>query len=263
MARQPQSELAPKRRTVNWPAIASVIAALAAAAGVYYTGRSLDATRAQTTVTEQGQFTDRYSHAIEQLGRQGPDQLQIRLGGIYALERLARDSPRDQSTIIEVLTAFVRTSTHPNSVETSGPDCPDTPPTPDIQAALTVLGRRVAAHDGDAIIKLNNLCLPGANLEAADLSKAILDGTDLRKSIFVGAQLEGTQFLQANLSGAQLWNADLSGAHLERANLTDADLMDSKLAGADLSWITINGNTNFIGVDLGGARLEYAPPIRR
>ena len=57
-------------------------------------------------VTEQGHITDRYTKAIEQLGS---DNLDVRLGGIYALERLAQDSPqRDQPTVVEVLGAFIR-----------------------------------------------------------------------------------------------------------------------------------------------------------
>src|SRR5215217_4967771 len=55
---------------------------------------------------EQGQITERFTRAIDQLGS---EKLEIRLGGIYALERIARDSPeRDYSTVIEVLTAYVR-----------------------------------------------------------------------------------------------------------------------------------------------------------
>jgi hypothetical protein len=60
------------------------------------------------SIAAQGQFTERYSRAIEQVGQQGPDRSQIRIGGTYALERVARDSPRDQSTIIEVLVTFIR-----------------------------------------------------------------------------------------------------------------------------------------------------------
>ena len=52
-----------------------------------------------------GQVTDRYTKAVEQLGS---DKLAVRIGGIYALERVARDSERDYPTVIEVLTAFVR-----------------------------------------------------------------------------------------------------------------------------------------------------------
>lgn len=53
-------------------------------------------------LTQQGQLTDRYTKAIAQLG---DDKLDIRLGGIYALERIAVDSKRDHPTIVEVLSA--------------------------------------------------------------------------------------------------------------------------------------------------------------
>ena len=56
-------------------------------------------------LTEQGQVTDRYTKAIEQLGS---DKLDVRIGGIYALERVARDSAKDHPTVMEVLTAFIR-----------------------------------------------------------------------------------------------------------------------------------------------------------
>lgn len=64
------------------------------------------ATWRQVHVTREGQITDRYTKAIDQLGRN--DALDVQLGGIYALERIARDSPHDRATIVEVLTAFVR-----------------------------------------------------------------------------------------------------------------------------------------------------------
>ena len=40
-------------------------------------------------LAERGQVTDRFTKAIEQLGS---DKLDVRIGGIYALERIARDS---------------------------------------------------------------------------------------------------------------------------------------------------------------------------
>jgi hypothetical protein len=52
--------------------------------------------------------TERYTRAIEQLGS---DKIDIRLGGIYSLERIATDSTRDHPTIMEVLTAFIREHT--------------------------------------------------------------------------------------------------------------------------------------------------------
>ena len=56
-------------------------------------------------VTEDGKLTERFSKAVELLGS---DKLDTRLGGVYALERIARDSRNDHWTVIEILTAFVR-----------------------------------------------------------------------------------------------------------------------------------------------------------
>jgi hypothetical protein len=41
--------------------------------------------------------SDRYTKAIEQLGS---DKLDLHLGGIHALERIAVDSKRDRSTVV-------------------------------------------------------------------------------------------------------------------------------------------------------------------
>src|ERR1700737_1771287 len=59
-------------------------------------------------LTERGQFTDRFSRAIEQLGRSKKRETDLRLGGIYALEQLSKDSPIWHQPIVDVLAAFVR-----------------------------------------------------------------------------------------------------------------------------------------------------------
>jgi hypothetical protein len=142
----------PRARLTNWTAITSLITAITAIGALIFTGLSLNATRdqvaiaqAQNAVAEQGQFTERYSKAVEQIGQQGADHLQVRLGGIYALESLAYDSPRDQPTILEVLTAFIRTTDQPRTIP--GNTCPTRSVEADIQAALTVLGRRNPTFD--------------------------------------------------------------------------------------------------------------------
>ena len=65
-------------------------------------------------LTEQGHITDRYTKAIEQLGSA---KLDVRLGGVYALERIAVDSKRDHPTVVEVLSAFVREHSDPAHVD--------------------------------------------------------------------------------------------------------------------------------------------------
>ncbi len=93
------------------------------ARGVEISRRTLEQTQAaqaeafrlQTRTLElqnEGQVTDRYTRAIEQLGESDSVKLTVRLGGIYALERIAVDSQRrDQATGVEVLSSFVREST--------------------------------------------------------------------------------------------------------------------------------------------------------
>jgi hypothetical protein len=97
----------PQGSTGKIGAITQSSTALAAIGALVFTGVSLIVTQdqnlAQNDLTAQAQYTDRYTKAIEQLGQLCVDRLQSRLGGIYALERLAHDSPRDQPTIIEVL----------------------------------------------------------------------------------------------------------------------------------------------------------------
>jgi hypothetical protein len=185
-----------------------MVTAVTAIGALVFTGLSLNATREQTALSEQGQITDRYGKAVEQIGRQDADNLQIRLGGIYALERLAQDSPRDQPTIIEVLSAFVRASTTP-----ALPDpCPDDPairgPAADVQAALTALGRRNPNHDGNTRVDLRRACLAFAELVGAHLAGAELIDTEL-----VGADLSGADLSDARLEFADLAVARLQGVH--------------------------------------------------
>ena len=69
-------------------------------AGLFVAG-ALVFTARNFTLSREGQVTDRYTKAIEQLGS---DKLDVRVGGIYALERIARDSARDRPVVMEVLT---------------------------------------------------------------------------------------------------------------------------------------------------------------
>jgi hypothetical protein len=50
-------------------------------------------------------ITDLYTKAVEQLGS---DKAPVRLGGLYALERLAQDNAHQRQTIVNVLCAYLR-----------------------------------------------------------------------------------------------------------------------------------------------------------
>jgi hypothetical protein len=66
---------------------------------------TLKATRQQLTLTEQGQITDRYTRAVEQLGH---EKAPVRLGALYSLEHLAQDNPDYRQTVVDVVCAYLR-----------------------------------------------------------------------------------------------------------------------------------------------------------
>jgi len=234
------------------------------ALNVVLSRRTVEVSRRTFELTEQGQVTDRYTKAIEQLGS---DKLDVRIGGIYALERVARDSARDHPTVMEVLTAFIREHSHEQWPPSGHPAsrAQQRSIRPDVQAALTVVARR--EPDGDirsidlARADLTGAILTGANLTAADctsadLSRAVLTGADLGGADLTGAILAEAYLPRAHLVGTDLSGADLSGATLIGADLR-ADLTDANLARADLSGANLTG-ANLPRTNLADALLDRA-----
>lgn len=203
--------------------------------------------------TERGQITERYTKAIEQLGS---DQLNVRLGGIYALESIAHDSDEDRGyrehrTIVEVLSAFVREAAAERRPDVEQPDRKAKPPA-DVKAALTVLGR-LPHRPNVSRADLSEIRWADMDLQRAPLAGFRLIDADLQGADLTGARLQDATRWVANLSGAiladaNLWKADLSGANLTGANLTNANLAGVNLGGAILQ------GTDFSGANLAGVR---------
>ncbi|MFJ3439211.1 pentapeptide repeat-containing protein [Streptomyces cyaneofuscatus] len=239
--------------------ITVVVAAVVAVAGLWYsnvqTKQANEQARDDRALAKEGQITDRYTAAV---GNLGEDKMDVRLGGIYALERIMQDSRRDQPTISNVLATYIRT--HAAKPPAKGQDVPA-----DVQAALTVLATRDTKRDGAFVLDLHGAKLPNvnlaatpaalhdANLRGVDLSGARMFGANLRNANLSSAKLSGANLVGANLvadlSGADLSGANLSSANLSSANLSNANLSSANLFGADLSIADLSG------ADLGGADL--------
>jgi uncharacterized protein YjbI with pentapeptide repeats len=221
--------------------------------GAYFTYRQLQTAR-------EGQITERYTRAIDQLGR---SELDVRLGGIYALERIARDSLADRPTIGEVLTAFVRSHAPwpprlPGQYVAVAPigEVPELQVrAADVQASLIVLGRggfaQPAERQGDRL-DLHAVDLRHANLRDAHLERANLRDAHLEEAHVEGAYLEGAELNDAHLEGARL-----NGAYLEGAILYNAYLEGANLAGADLKRASLD-SAHLEGAILSRAHLEEA-----
>jgi uncharacterized protein YjbI with pentapeptide repeats len=237
----------------------------------------------QTEISEQGMFTERFSNAIEQLGN---DQLPVRLGGIYALWRLAEDSgEKDAKTVFDILCAFVRNPTpdqnfpqraiqikdtsgevdvSERATETEG----DNPFTcrPDVQSVLDLIGNPESPQRGELpkknVMDLHEADLRGANLAGKNLNQASLFDAHLEYADLTHARLENINLWRAHLENANLWgahleNANLFGAHLENANLWGARLENASLKNAHLQNASL-WETHLESADLFSAHLEDA-----
>jgi uncharacterized protein YjbI with pentapeptide repeats len=233
-------------------------------------------------VSEKKQIVESFAKAVEQLGS---NELHVRVGGIFVLEQIAHNSPEYHWSVIEVLTSYIRDVSRKgkstfkpfkpesiieehdsdnNNIEKTSEkkveqicqeiiEEPGVSVTIDVQAALTVIGRRNSKQDPqDRIIDLRFCDIRGANIKNANLSYA-----DLK-----GAKISHAQLENANLSSAKLQNADLSGAILNGANLSksslnDAVLIDAYLQKTDLQNSDIS-NANLLEAHLQGAKLNHA-----
>jgi hypothetical protein len=238
----------PKRIDAHRRFIIQVAGGLVVVGGLYLTYWRTQLTDQQTQLTdrriqaiEDGQVTERFTQAIEQLGS---EEITTRIGGIYALERIAMDSPKDHWTVMETLTAFIREESRsflPLKPSEVGDRYPAV--SPDVQTALTVIGRRDAACDPEgAVLNLN-----GANLTLSKLQNANLDGAQL-----VAATLWGAEFLDTSLKGADLGGADIGDSNLTATDFCEADLHQVLLENA------IMQEADFSKADLEGANLRGA-----
>lgn len=213
-------------RVKIWTAIVQAIGGAALLVGLLFTWRNLRATQLKLDIDREGQLTNRFTQATTQLGAQlsdGRPNVEARLGGIYALSWIARDSPDNYWPVMELLTAYVRhNAAWPPSGQAiaSLPGMPQQPkPRTDIQAVLTVLGR--SRPPAPRSLRLDQ--------------KFDLRCTDLRGAEFWDAHLARTDFWGAHLEGAKLWGACLDDAKLVEAHLEGANLRAVKCRGADFA----------------------------
>ena len=174
---------------------------------IEHSSQTLAAAERTAFFAAQAGETERYARAM---GLLSSAQLEVRLGGVYALERLARESERDHGPIMEVLAATLRD----RAAWIEGEAVPARL-SADLQAIATVIGRRQVAFDPSE---------GHIDLHATGLARAYLPGANLAGAFLYETNLQGAILQNADLRGARLWKADLGEATLDGANLAGADL---------------------------------------
>ncbi|QHC26944.1 pentapeptide repeat-containing protein [Streptomyces sp. GS7] len=254
--------------------------------GAYATWRQLRVSQDSLRATQEGHVTDRFSRAVDQLGS---DKLDVRIGALHALWRIAEHSVRDRDAVISIQAAYLRTHL---PWPPTGPDGPaaevpvnDVAPletrAADAQVALTGLGvlcehreqswvnlsvtdLRRADCDGLWLpeVNLDRACMEAASLYHANLTQASLVSVNLRHADLKTAILRRTRCVLSDLRGARLVETDLhegdfTGADLREANLRKADAAGAVFHQADLRQADLRG-TDLSTADLTQAQLDGA-----
>ena len=215
--------------------------------------RQAKAAQSQVKASQQSLSNERYQKGAEMLGS---DVRSVRLGGVYALERLAEEHPEQYHLqVMRLLCAFARNPINDDTIETESPETPDDPARPskrlrdDVQAVIEAIGSRSEAAldferkeaaklhpdaepaDREKQFRQRLLKLDGADLsggsywEKMNLSSASLSRADLSGSEFLdGVDLSYTALNETDLSGTQiaLLEVKFSGASLKETNLSNA-----------------------------------------
>ncbi len=184
-------------------------------------------TQRQADIAEQSLLDERYQRGAEMLGS---SVLSVRIGGVYALKRLAEDRPQEYHVpVMELFCAFLRDPTRYGD-GTEQPPPQWHPLRGDVQEVISAICERKDAGIEYERIRNFRLDLHRVDFSETDLSKGTLTHADLREANFAYASLN-----QTDLSNATLWRTDLIAANLSDAHLFNADLSEAILEGADLS----------------------------
>ena len=220
---------------------------------------------------KEGHITDRINKAVEQLGteksvkRDGEEttvpNIEVRIGAILSLERIAQDSTRydkgrDHVRVMEILCAYVRENAPADKAKFGNfpPGCnqsdlekklAESPydwlsklkrPRSDVLLAILVIGRR----SKEQILKETNYTDGKGKGYTLDLSNSCL-----RKGNFEGLNFSNANFYKSLLEGAYCQDADFSGSNFIYAGLTGINGSRSKFSGArvqmaDLSYANLD-----------------------
>ena len=204
--------------------------------------------QSQAETAQRRLMDERYQKATEMLGS---GLLSVRLGGIYALQGLAKEAPEQYHVqIIRLFCAFVR---HPTEDERVDEKQKKTL-LEDIMAIVEMIRTRSEAN-----IALEKEAEKEAEKEES-LSCLNLSDADLPRSVFYRADLSEANLINTDLSEADLDNTDLSNATLAGATLSGATLGNANVSGARFFYDGLDPAKGLTQVQLNEARADRDRP---
>ena len=190
-------------------------------------GRQADAAQRQAETAQRSLLNERYQKGAEMLGSA---DLAVRLGGVYALARLAREHSEDyHPQVLRLFCAYVR---KPSELNANSGKLHE-----DVQEIITAVCARSEEQIETEKREYCPLDLSGADLQGVDLLSATFrklfsfektTGANLEHAIMADTNLEDASLTSANLKDANLCGANLTGSLLINTNLSRTDLRKCK-----------------------------------
>lgn len=196
---------------------------------------SLWFTYQKNRLEQDADWTRRYAEAVAQIGDKNES---VRIGGLYALGRIAEDAPRDRSMIMRVLASFIRNP--PSETAPASPSEEIKPISPAVAAAVEVLSELSKLESPPQGLNLRKANLRDADMTGANLTGVNLTDATLRNARLSGAVLKDATLRRANLEHTMLKGADMRGANMQGSDLSHAILYKARLEGARF----FRGNVN-------------------
>ncbi len=225
--------------------------------------RQVDAAQRQVDAAQRSLTYERYQKGVEMIGS---PILSVRLEGIYALDHLAQEHPKELHVqVMQALCAFVRNpipldqaaqsrleelfdeigeeNAYPQAYRLFHPD---------VQEAAKAIGSR---NEDRIQIERDSKYQP--DLSRADMRGLKLGWLNFTDCNFEGADLTGSTLTRSNLSKAHLYRAILDGAILDGADLADASLTGANLSSVSAVYAKFT-DAVMRSVNLSYARLQGA-----
>lgn len=211
----------------------------------------------QAHTAEQGLYTDRIAKAVEQIGtdkaaktqngQHNLPNIEVRIGGLFSLRRLSRDSSRDRTHIMKILNAYITSNISSDAVL----------PHEDTDVAWDnwIKSDRFVPRT-DALIAVDLLSelksdlrkLPQGSSVNSDFSQATFTKVNLPE-----IELPGSTFDYAKMAGISLSFSKLQNSVFNWSDLRAAILFEVDFSGSIFNDVTFNTSTDVEGANFLGA----------
>ncbi|WP_107498567.1 pentapeptide repeat-containing protein [Thalassobius sp. I31.1] len=172
--------------------------------------------------------------------------LEVRIGGLLALERIARDSLDDHITVMEIICAYVRENSPVRSLQPKKAPFRRKNPRSDIQIAISILGRRSPSQVSIEAarkfrIDLRSCDLDGLMFEGGDFSGGLFSDSRIESSFMRNCNLEGAIFINSLIHATEFYGAILDGARFDDSEIADIQRFSNPFSAKSFKGICLFG----------------------